>query len=106
MDGRNLRNPIGAEARGKLRVLKAKLQTQFDRSEHAINDPGTWRIVAQFSLRSSSVGRSRALTRLCKAVGPSAHLERASIDGAMPMVTWVRLTPRHSVAVDSADLGL
>ena len=100
------KTPIGAEQRGKLRQLKRKLTAALDRAEKAIYSAAAQRDVEALTLRNSSIGRSRALQRLCKAAGPGAYLERAAIDGPFPRVTWMRLVPRNAVVVDAADPGL
>jgi hypothetical protein len=91
--------PIGAEHRGKLRQLKAKLAKQSARIERTITDDATRKIIDQFALRGSSTGRARALTKLCRALGAGANLERVNSDGPKPLATWSWLKPRGSLFV-------
>jgi hypothetical protein len=77
----NERVPIGAEARGKLRLLKAELAKQDKAIENALDDHRTQQAIVQFARRGSTLGRSRALAKLSQAFGRGAFLEGFHIAG-------------------------
>ena len=89
-----------AEARGRVRLWKAKLArnyTQFNTGFAQSHE------LADDMIRSSRSGRERAFARIKQAFGPGAILESANLGrNDKSRVIWSIMKPRGSVAVIDA----
>ena len=73
---------IDAEARGKLRVLKARLAKQCAALDARLTSPSVEAIIKDFAYKGSLIGRQRALAKLSRVIGTAAHYEGAQLTGA------------------------
>jgi len=90
--------PVNAEARGKLRALKAKLATLHRRIEAAIRKDAMHALVEEFAMKSGK-GQQRALIKILRALGPGAHQHDIWATGAL----WVMFKPHKGGALISDD---
>src|ERR1700733_4462351 len=90
--------PINAEARGKLRSLKAQLAAQYRRIASTYGNDDFMRHTEALCMKSGK-GQDRARVKIVRALASGAYLERAWPDRML----WVALCPRDGVTINSDD---
>jgi hypothetical protein len=94
---------IDTSTRGRLRLWKAQLAERYARFDKVFTSPTLTNDIEAFC-RKSGTGRSRAFTRIAKALEiTGAVLEGVRMDGPYPLAVWAILKARVAVAVGPRD---
>jgi len=91
------RAPIGAEARGRLRVWLRAASARYARVEALIHNRDVHKYAIALATRKAE--RTRSFLALKRAVGDAGWLERAPERDGVPMAVFAVLKPRGAVAV-------
>jgi hypothetical protein len=92
--------PISAEARGQLRIIKRDLALRWQQFDQTFRSPTTRALIREFAGRGSVIGRRRAFRALNRRLTPPCLLHQARLLGKAPLAVWAVLKPRDGVRVD------